>query len=276
MNDGVIHRKYKIEKFIGNGKFGRVYQGYNIKTNEIVAIKLESSDAPCKILKNETTILNYLYRKGCKCVPFIYWFGLYLENSTLVMTYYEYSLDQYITNHHYSPADSNRILKSMLKILEQIHSHFIIHRDIKPHNFMMRDGELYLIDFGMATSYSDTDEERTGKTDILGTPKYISIHIHNGVDPSRRDDVISACYIYLQMRLGYLPWDQARFTQTESKKIKETDVSTEINIWRKSLKSWVHIEPIAKELDAEFLLFLNSAYLTEFKDAPRYTFFTPN
>ena len=40
--DNLINRKYKINETIGNGKFGIVYKGSNVRTGEIVAIKTES------------------------------------------------------------------------------------------------------------------------------------------------------------------------------------------------------------------------------------------
>ena len=264
MND-LIQRKYKIAEFIGKGKFGSVYRASHIKTGEIVAVKFELSTAPVKILKNETSILNYLYRNGCKSIPFVYWFGLTADSPTLVMTYYDQSLDDYIKENILDIDEKSRIFKVMLNILENIHSHYIIHRDIKPQNFMIRDGELFLIDFGMATTYTDASgnhvEERSGKTDILGTPKYVSIHVHNGFEPSRRDDVISACYIYLSMWLGYLPWDQDKFS---------VDFSIDINNWRRILKEWENLKNVI--IDDEHLRgFLEKSYLISFKGDPVYS-----
>ena len=36
-----INNKYIVQSVIGEGKFGKIYKGYNIKTQEPVAIKLE-------------------------------------------------------------------------------------------------------------------------------------------------------------------------------------------------------------------------------------------
>ena len=41
----IIGTHYKLEKKIGQGNFGIIYQGTNIKTKEMVAIKFESHDS---------------------------------------------------------------------------------------------------------------------------------------------------------------------------------------------------------------------------------------
>ena len=41
---------------------------------------------------------------------------------------------------------------------------------------------------------------------IKGTPKFISLNIHNGIASSRRDDLISAIYIFVYLSNKKLPW----------------------------------------------------------------------
>ena len=78
-----LGKKYKInikkglsnEVIFKNDNLEIFYKGKNIRTKEIVAIKFEKTNSIFKLLKRETTILNYLYRKGVKNVPYIYWYG---------------------------------------------------------------------------------------------------------------------------------------------------------------------------------------------------------
>lgn len=185
--------KYNIQELIGKGKFGSVYKGINKKTHNPVAIKIET-ESSFSVLKHETTILNYLYRKGCHTIPLIYWYGLYLYQPTLVMTYFE----QVITAEQFSIVSFLRLLT----ILEKIHSLGVIHRDIKPANMMLKNGEIFLIDFGFANFFVNEHfehKEHCIKEYIIGTPNYISIHIHNGNEASRRDDLISLGYSYLYL-----------------------------------------------------------------------------
>ena len=92
----VLGRHYKIISKIGKGKFGTVFKGVNVKTNDIIAIKTENKNTPYKLLKNETTILKYLYDQGSRSIPIVYWFGLHLDSVCLVFTYYSLSLHDYI------------------------------------------------------------------------------------------------------------------------------------------------------------------------------------
>jgi serine/threonine protein kinase len=252
----LIKKKYKILEKIGEGKFGVVYKGKNIKTQELIAVKLEHKYNSVKILKTETTILNYLYKNGCKFIPLVHWFGVFVESPVLVMTYYEQSLETYIEkNANMSLEQKEKIFQVILNIIESIHQQYVIHRDIKPQNFMMKGTELFLIDFGMATMYVDSYKvhvpEKKDKIDLVGTPRFMSINIHNGWEPSRRDDVISACYIYMYMCSGSLLWDNS--------------------CERHELKKWENLIPLLK--NNPFLhSFLKHSYSLEFKETPVYTF----
>ena len=103
----------------------------------------------------------------------------------------------------------------MITILQTIHNIGVIHRDIKPQNFMMKNEEIFLIDFGLSTIFVDEDlkhiEPNNESTFIIGTPKFISLHIHNGKDASRRDDIISLMYLYIYMINDLsLPWENVK------------------------------------------------------------------
>mgnify|MGYP006180051583 CR=1 FL=1 len=102
----------------------------------------------------------------------------------------------------------------MVSVLEHIHNRGILHRDIKLENFMLgvKDREsIYLIDYGLSKSYLRNMEhvKKTINTNnIVGTIEYISPNVHEGMTPSRRDDLISLGYIFVHMLLGELPWKQ--------------------------------------------------------------------
>ena len=210
MKDVVIAKKYVLLEKIGMGKFGIVYKGIHKKTQQNVAIKMEKKDQEIATIKHETIILNHLYRKGCRDVPFVLWYGVYFDYTCLVMTYFEKTLCDCKDKLVNEKEKINKIIYRIIEIIENVHEHYVIHRDIKIENFMILENEIFMIDFGLATFYIDENNEHIlykKREYITGTPKYISINIHNGIEPSRRDDLISIGYIYLCLYYGNLPWN---------------------------------------------------------------------
>ena len=344
----IIHNKYIITEKLGKGKFGEVYKGHDIQTNEIIAIKLEHHMIPktnpysknnstkqndLHILKHETRILNYLHNRRCRNIPYIYWFGIQSGIPALVMPYYECSLfDLYTQTTHthskykysiqrqqtpeqggttcadvrgiagdgpsskvinqrgfiledyWKPAD---IFRSIIRIVENIHASGVVHRDIKPHNFMVKNRELVLIDFGMATFYVDQNnrhipELETPKQHLLGTQKYISINIHYGKEYTRRDDLISVGYVYLFL-CNWLFWDRV-YISTDvimenticiNDQYPETHISHPKNICFKMSKELSNIEKCLSEITDDnshlpILEYLRYVYALGFNQTPNY------
>ena len=248
----VIGRRYQVLSKLGEGKFGIVYQGRNVATGQSVAIKTESMGSPIRLLKNETTVLKYLYDQGCRCIPIVYWYGIHLDTACLVFSCYTVSLFDFF---HISPIDiekKNAIMRTCIQMIESIHKHFVIHRDIKPHYFMIRDGELFLIDFGLATFYIDSEGEHIQDAitqDLTGTPRYISYNVHCGHSASRRDDLISLGYIYLWMTNGELPWSI---------------------VMDREKKSWSILENLLLESDQKLHKYLEYCYRLLYEGSPLY------
>lgn len=240
----LVARKYIMESKLGNGKFGQVYKGVRKRTNELVAIKTESIETPIKLLKQETTLLNYMAGRCIDVIPEVYWYGIHNNATTLVMPFYEITLDDYYKTNQ-NTTELLQHMSKMMEIVEHVHECGVIHRDIKPSNFMMKGDKIVLIDFGLASIYVDESgkhiPEKPCSAYIMGTPKFISVHIHNGVDASRRDDIISLCYIYFYLANNcILPWEheQQEHPQTNTAETNANPLHIQYskNLFRKRLK----------------------------------------
>jgi len=269
-----IANKYIIHENIGSGCFGSIYSGMNYKTNVKVAIKMEPTDSPIRILKHETSILKYLYEHGSRDIPIVYWFGIHNNNTCLVMSLYDCSLYDYIQTKSISINKINTIMVTLIHILKSIHSKLVIHRDIKPQNVMLKNGELYLIDFGFATFYVDECSNHLiddgNHQNIIGTPKYVSFHIHCGSLPSRRDDLISLGYMYIYLANGKLPWDTLVPSDAINSEYDETHILNYKNKQRVALKRFDSISIVCTEINKQIENFLKYCYYIEYDDLPNY------
>ena len=207
----MLEKKYKLLKVLGEGTFGKVYKGQNLRTNEFVAIK--RVDRAASSLKNEIKICNHL--ANIKGVYKLRWYGSDMNHNYAVFDLLGPSLKEEIReNGKYDYSRLQPLAIQMVSVLEHIHNRGILHRDIKLENFMLgvKDREsIYLIDYGLSKSYLRNMEhvKKTINTNnIVGTIEYISPNVHEGMTPSRRDDLISLGYIFVHMLLGELPWKQ--------------------------------------------------------------------
>ena len=87
----LIVKKYILLDLIGSGSFGSIYEGINVRTQEKVAIKVEPINNGTKLLKNETTIYQYLSNK--QGIPEVKWYGKDNQNYYMVLNLLGESLD---------------------------------------------------------------------------------------------------------------------------------------------------------------------------------------
>jgi serine/threonine protein kinase len=268
----MIVNKYEMGEEIKRGAFGCILKGFYIKKREPVAIKIEYGGI--QSLKHEVKIMNYLSTSGVKQIPNIYWYGIHNDNPCLVFTLYECSLNDYMEKKNVTIEKMNLLMIKTIDIIEHIHRFFVLHRDIKPHNFMLKNGDIFLIDFGLATFYLDEKGEHypyKSSDTIIGTPKFISINIHMGHRYSRRDDLISLGYMYIYMVLGKAPWF-SEYTQIQTNK-SLIDIDHPINILLKEQKQYDKLTHYILDGENSFHQinqYLIYTYALEYIDIPKY------
>jgi serine/threonine protein kinase len=212
----IVGGKYILSKPLGTGSFGEIYFGINKELpvghpDQIVAIKLEKKEAPIQLLKIESKIYNYLYKENVG-VPKIYWSGEQDDFNVLIMEVMGPNLE-YLLNackRTFSLKTTLILAQEMIRVIQYLHSRGIIHRDIKPDNFLigLHNNHVHVIDFGLCKSYKDADGKHipfsTNKK-LIGTIRYAPINSHKGWEQSRRDDLESIGYLLVYF-LKPLPW----------------------------------------------------------------------
>ena len=219
--DQIFLNKYHCIKKLGEGAFGKIYEA--IYRNEKYALKFEDRKKNLNLLQNEAVIMNYL--KGPN-IPFVKSYGFTSNYNLLIMQLLGKSLDNLLTEKKkFSIKTVCMLGYQMINILEFIHDRHIVHRDIKPDNFIMGLDELsdnlYLIDFGLAKKYRSirtlVQYPLNKKNKLTGTARYVSINALKGYEQSRRDDLESVGYTLIYFLKGRLPWQRIRANTKEEK-----------------------------------------------------------
>jgi serine/threonine protein kinase len=118
------------------------------------------------------------------------------------------------------------IIEELCSGLAYAHEKFLIHSDFKPGNcFLLNDGHVKLLDFGIARASTQTDEEREktmfdpAKLSAV-TPAYATPEMFAGMNPDPRDDIYGlACVAYQLLAGGKHPYNKVA-----SPKIKELGI----------------------------------------------------
>lgn len=187
----MLRERYIIKQVLGSGGFGITYEAYDLLINRSVAVKefyvegcMKRDDKLTKNaviideeshrLKVEKSLSNFRYEinimKALQNVPYVSRIrDSFEENETVYIvmdllhgrTLSEYSRKNIAIN----STEIMEAVEHVLIALEEIHALGFIHRDISPGNlFLTDDGDLYLIDFGTATSTDTNSEYRNEQT----------------------------------------------------------------------------------------------------------------
>ena len=123
----------------------------------------------------------------------------------LIMEFLELSMYKYETE----GMSFGQLSINMLRCIEAFHKDGYVHCDVKESNFRINNRILYLIDYGMSAKYRNSDGShiKCGNPRVLkGNTLYSSLNWEQGLDLSRRDDLISMIFNLIYIVEGGLLW----------------------------------------------------------------------
>ncbi|MCJ1427636.1 serine/threonine protein kinase [Sticta canariensis] len=264
-----IAGKYQLQRRIGGGGFGDVYIGTKIDTGEDVAIKLEHVYKDQPFLEAEVDVYRSL--AGGIGIPRVHEFLFECEYNVMVFDLLGPSLEDLFNfcSRRFSLKTVLMLADQLLHRLEFIHSKDVIHRDVKPENFLMGTGRygnrVYITDLGLATERREiqikADPAGAAKRHLIGTARFASINGHLGILQDRCDDLESLGYMLLYFLRGSLPW--------QGLTAKDHAQKDELILEKKKT---ISTKDLCRDLPREFLTYFDHIRSLEFDERPVYAY----
>jgi serine/threonine-protein kinase len=207
--------RYELEGVIGRGGMAEVYRARDLRLDRVVAIKTLRPDlardqtfqARFRREAQSAASLNHpsivaVYDTGedmSTGVPVPYIVMEYVDGRTV--------RDLLIEGHRLLPERTLEIVGGVLRALEYSHQAGIVHRDIKPGNVMVtRNGDIKVMDFGIARAMSDAQATMTQTAQVIGTAQYLSPEQARGERVDARSDLYSTGCLMYELLTGRPPF----------------------------------------------------------------------
>jgi serine/threonine protein kinase/beta-lactam-binding protein with PASTA domain len=207
--------RYELEGVVGRGGMAEVYRARDLRLDRIVAIKTLRPD-----LARDATFQARFRREAQSAASLnhpsivaVYDTGEDMSTGTpvpyIVMEYVDGRTvrDLLIEGHRLLPERALEIVNGVLRALEYSHQAGIVHRDIKPGNVMVtRNGDVKVMDFGIARAMSDAQSTMTQTAQVIGTAQYLSPEQARGERVDARSDLYSTGCLMYELLTGRPPF----------------------------------------------------------------------
>ena len=202
--------QYQLMARLGRGGMATVYKAYQPSLDRYVAVKVLSTflaQDPDFVARFQREAQAIAKLNHPNILP-VYDYGQKGDLIYIVMRYAEGGTLQDTLAHQLLDLDTIvEIIAQMGGALDYAHQQGIVHRDVKPSNVLMADGNWALLgDFGLATMIgASTRITKTGAG--MGTPDYIAPEQARGTGVDGRSDIYSLGIILFEMLTGRMPFE---------------------------------------------------------------------
>jgi eukaryotic-like serine/threonine-protein kinase len=207
--------RYELGDVLGRGGMAEVHLGRDVRLGRSVAVKTLRTD-----LARDPTFQARFRREAQSAaslnhpaVVAVYDTGEDNVNGValpyIVMEYVDGSTLRELlqSGRKLLPERALEITAGICRALDYSHRQGIVHRDIKPANVMLtRNGEVKVMDFGIARAVADTAATMTATSAVIGTAQYLSPEQARGERADARSDIYATGCLLYELLTGRPPF----------------------------------------------------------------------
>jgi len=207
--------RYELDGIVGRGGMAEVFRARDIRLDRIVGVKTLRDD-----LARDQTFQARFRREAQSAASLnhpsivaVYDTGEDMMGGTpvpyIVMEFVDGRTlrDLLRDDRRLLPERAAEITDGVLRALDYSHRNGIVHRDIKPGNVMLtRNGEVKVMDFGIARAVSDAQATMTQTAQVIGTAQYLSPEQARGERVDARSDLYSSGCLLYELLTGRPPF----------------------------------------------------------------------
>jgi serine/threonine protein kinase len=228
----MIAEKYRLDRLLGRGGMGAVYEGTHVDLDRPVAIKLLLPDftADPEALERFRREARAAARLNHPNVADTYDYGSLPEGGAYIVMELiaGETLREYMDKVGQLPfGEAIQIARQVTSGVEAAHRHDITHRDLKPSNIILtrdHDGRMLakVVDFSVAKLKEGTTSGAalTATGSLIGTPRYMSPEQCADNTADDRSDIYSLGVILYEMLAGRTPFEGPTTTAIAIKHIQ--------------------------------------------------------
>lgn len=204
--------RYEVGELIGSGGMADVFRGVDVRLGRDVAVKVLRAD----LARNPS--FQGRFRREAQAAASL--------NAPAIVSVFDTGEDEsgvpYIVMEHVAgrtlrdvlltegrllPQRALEVTADVCSALDAAHAAGIVHRDIKPANVMLtRDGQVKVMDFGIARAAADASSAMTQTAAVIGTAAYLSPEQARGENVDARSDLYSTGCLLFELLTGSPPF----------------------------------------------------------------------
>ena len=219
-----INDRYQIIRLIGEGGMANVYLAYDIILERNVAVKILRGD-----LANDEKFVRRFQREAISAsslshpnIVEMYDVGEDDGSYFIVMEYVEGKTLKSLIKKR-GALTLPEVIDIMLQLTSAIacaHDSYIIHRDIKPQNVLIKeDGSVKITDFGIAMALNS--QELTQTNSVMGSVHYLPPEQANGNGSTTKSDIYSLGILMYELLTGKVPFKGENAVEIAIKQMKD-------------------------------------------------------